>query len=437
MNYISGLRDQQSEKLMRAARTYNELSKVFAVSACNNENRTQVMEAALSVCRQCKKSEYCLNARKSDTVIEIKEASEEMLLKGNVSELPSGLKARCIRPVELIGAMNEANERTVPTEEDGASELFKSVSVMLEDMARDVRNLPEFDERVEREARDVLSARLGTVTFIACRKTRDSHELTVSMRENRAKLSDDICNALEAGTNVAYRCLKGGSDKNGGYTGTFAPMPKYAIEPFALRQCKKGNSVCGDSFTFGYIGGNRFLGAISDGAGSGERAKKESESTLALLESFSETHLSREKVFKTMNRLMLLKGESEDYSTVDVAELDLDGGIMYWTKIGAVPGYILRGGRAERLEAGALPMGIVSKINPVTQKRLIQEGDVIVMVSDGISDRLNVGNEDGIREILEGKSGGIKEICHEIMEKAGGKDALDDMTVLAMEVKAS
>ncbi len=443
MNYIEGLRDKQKTTLENAGRMYLELSKAFRSINRGEDFSKEIVKQTLEVCKECKKKEYCLKSRKSDTLIELKQASDEMIKNGYINSMPLTLTARCVQPIKLVIAMQEAYKKLDllkeenPTSEGEMALQLKSISDMLFFLADEISTLPQFDRETEKRARDILKARVGGVKQISCRKKGEGHILSISLKENSRDIKARVIKALDEGYLGKYQCLSGGSDPKGGFFGVFAPVPKFNIDVCALRENKKGQTVCGDSFTF-LDGENKYIAAISDGAGSGVRAKNESESALELLEAFSLADIPRSQAFKTMNRLLLLKGEKEDYSTVDVTEFDLENGVMYWTKIGAVPGYILRQGKVERIEAGALPMGIVTRIDPITTKKLVLDGDVIVLVSDGIYDGMVKGNEDGIYDMLiKNQKESTESIARNILSAAKNTAVDDDMTVMVLRVNAA
>ena len=284
----------------------------------------------------------------------------------------------------------------------------------------------------------------GVTSAMSCSNAYCNNQQVVVVPKDKAEqyatveACKDLQFAVENGSAGLYRCLSGGSDKSGGFTGIFAPVPKFSVDAFALRENKKGEEVCGDSFTLKSIDNDRYLAAISDGAGSGKRAQAKSESALDLLEAFSDTGIKRNEMFKTMNRLLLSKCNPEEYSTMDVTELDLDSGMLYWTKIGAVPGYILRQGKVEKVQSDALPIGIVTRINPTTTKKLLQKDDIIVLVSDGIYDGLCKGNDDAISLMLPVlNSSDPKNIAEKIMKKARSSGNDDDMTVMVLKINAA
>ncbi len=444
MHYIENLRITQKTKIENSARMYLQLSKAF-ISARHGESfKKAIVKDTLQVCAECEKNEYCHKSRKSDTLLEINTAAQKVIQNHKIAHMPPTLTARCIKPMELVVKMQDSFdkhkmyfEENPDTETEMATQL-KSIADMLFQLSDNISVLPEFDKEIENRARDIIQSRIGRVKQIACRKSGESHIISLSLKDNVKDMGQKIIDAFEDGFLGKYRFLSGGIDKNGGFNGDFAPVPKYKVEACAMRQNKQGQQVCGDSYTYLESENSKYIAAISDGAGSGYRAKKESESALDLLEAFWEADVCRKETFFLMNRLLLLKGEKEDYSTVDVTELDLENGVLYWTKIGAVPGYILREDSVEKIESGALPMGIVTKINPVTTKKLVQQGDVIVLVTDGIYDGLVDGENDKIKELLTlNKKETPETIAESILTYAKTTNINDDMTVLVLKVSAA
>lgn len=443
MNYIEGLREKQSEKIRSAAVMYEELYKAFASRKNDEEFKELLLKNTMEVCTHCQKSEYCLKARGSDTVNEIKQAVENICYDQKLYGLPLSLCARCIKPAELLEKIqaeflhiNQAHQLRADEKTIAAMEM-KNISQMLFSLAKQIEELPQFDFDKAALAHDVLSSRVEGFMQVVCRKKDNTDRLYITVRENKRDIRQKISIALEEGFVGKYHCISGGNDKNGNFTGIFAQTPRYSVKAFACRKNKDGEQVCGDSYTLGAIDNEKYLAAISDGAGSGERAAQESENALDLLETLTNACMSRYEIFKTMNQLLLLKGVDDAYSTVDAAEFDLDCGILYWTKLGACPGYILRGASVEKIEAEALPAGIISKIDPSITKKLIQNGDTVVMVSDGVYDGLNSGADDKIKSTLIAcKEKTEREIAEELLAKAQQSGNDDDMTVMVVRVVA-
>ena len=72
-------------------------------------------------------------------------------------------------------------------------------------------------------------------------------------------------------------------------------------------------------------------------------------------------------------------------------------------------------------------------------KRQLEDGDLVIMVTDGVMDALPVGEQDFLMKmIVEGtKIHNPKEIAHHILEQVlecSGEVPLDDMTVLVVGI---
>ncbi|MEZ4357473.1 MAG: stage II sporulation protein E [Eubacteriales bacterium] len=157
--------------------------------------------------------------------------------------------------------------------------------------------------------------------------------------------------------------------------------------------------VSGDTHSFLTLKDGRYLSILCDGMGSGEKARKESDAAVSLIENFYKAGFDDKTVFDTINRLMILKGPNDMFSTVDVCMLDLVKCSAQFTKIGAERSYILHEGEVSKVEAGALPIGILDEVTPATSFKTIAPDDYIVMVTDGISDLFE---EEEMSEIIEG-----------------------------------
>ena len=72
-------------------------------------------------------------------------------------------------------------------------------------------------------------------------------------------------------------------------------------------------------------------------------------------------------------------------ATVDLLEYDLVTGKAQFYKGGAAPSYIYRDGNLFKLRSNTVPLGIIKELD--TKKIAIDtaEGDIIVMVSDGVT----------------------------------------------------
>lgn len=204
-----------------------------------------------------------------------------------------------------------------------------------------------------------------------------------------------------------------------------------------IARLKKDDAkISGDNFSFLELERGEMLLGLSDGMGSGSTACKESEMVLDLVERFLEAGFSVETAIRMMNSAMVMKGENDLYSTIDLCKINLYSGMAHLYKIGAAATFIKREGRVECITSGNLPVGAKTQIDIESSEIQLKNGDFVVMVTDGVLEYLHVPKpEETMQEIIESiqtNNPGIlaKKIVDRVLLFTGGK-AKDDMTVLA------
>ena len=91
----------------------------------------------------------------------------------------------------------------------------------------------------------------------------------------------------------------------------------------------------------------------------------------------------------------------------------------------------------EHLSSTSLPIGVVHHIEIDSVRRKLEDGDFVIMVTDGILDALPVGEQDILLEtIIQGSAiVNPKEMAHHILEQVlawKGREPADDMTVIVV-----
>ena len=76
----------------------------------------------------------------------------------------------------------------------------------------------------------------------------------------------------------------------------------------------------------------------------------------------------------------------EDFATVDLTVIDRQSCRARFYKMGAATSFIMRQGRVRKIKGAALPVGIIPRLRLTHISAVLKEGDLIVMVSDGITD---------------------------------------------------
>lgn len=138
-----------------------------------------------------------------------------------------------------------------------------------------------------------------------------------------------------------------------------------------------------------------------------------------------------------INSVMLLHGGRQLFSSMDLSVIDLYSGICEFIKIGASSTFIKRGSKVECVTSGSLPMGVFPEMDCEGFCRNLFDGDIIVMMTDGVVNRFPHGNEricDMLSEMeLTNPNAMATEILNEALDMPGEVQQ-DDMTVLVCTV---
>jgi len=201
---------------------------------------------------------------------------------------------------------------------------------------------------------------------------------------------------------------------------------------------KKGEQVCGDTHSLIKIARNKFMLALSDGMGSGQTAKATSQASLSLIECFYKAGLPAEVTLSTVNKLLSFSGE-DNFTALDLAVINLETLSCDFIKLGAPYGFIVSRGVVRLIEGSSLPMGILSELKPSVCTETVMPGDVIIFLSDGVTDAF--GSATDFADFLIAVSvSNPQKLADKILDKAYalyGDKASDDMTVVACKIFAS
>ena len=191
------------------------------------------------------------------------------------------------------------------------------------------------------------------------------------------------------------------------------------------------DGVSGDATGEFRLPSGRVMYALSDGMGSGEDARRESNAAIELLFQLTRIGFSHDLVYENVNRLLLTRARSEMYATLDAVALDLFTGEMELNKYGAPPSYLLRGSHIHKLSCAALPCGIVDDAKPSAIRMKLRRNDTLILCSDGVSDVLG---DDIEREIAMRASVEQQQFAQQLLDAARARGQNDDMTVMVIRV---
>ena len=164
--------------------------------------------------------------------------------------------------------------------------------------------------------------------------------------------------------------------------------------------------------------------------GSGARAEKSSSNAIGLIESFFKAGFDNKTIVNLVNKMLVTIG-SDGYNTLDMCICNMKGECDF-IKMGSCPSFIKSGDVIDILESSALPMGVIGEATPTIIKKSLTKNDIIVLVSDGVTDALGV---DGVVDFLrETKVSNPQLLARQLHEKVVLRGKLDDVTVVVGKV---
>ncbi len=433
------------EKLHELSSVFREIECTFSALGTNEAEagakeyiRSSVME---EVCKNCKQYRICL---RKNVQAELDSLIDVGCLKGRASllDLPKSFADECYNQSSVLTSvnrqLNDYKKYMTETENAASGRMLlanqaQGVSEILKSLALE-QSQPL---RIYTEKERALSTALLNVGIV-CSEVLifgEEHNLTLSLitfgKSDVKKIAQVASHFLQMDMLISERIALS-QDK---FCCVLKRKPHFDAA-FGVASVKKFNSLaCGDTHSVIKIDERRFMVALSDGMGSGEYAKKISESTISLLESFYRAKMPSELVLSTINKLLTFSKE-ETFACVDIGIIDLDDGNADVVKIGSPLGFILTTGAVKVLEGGSLPLGILDSLHPTSASYTLHENDVLLFLSDGITDAF--GSTSDLYEALKTLSiRNPQQLVDELLRLAldcYGGSAKDDMTAVAVRL---
>lgn len=207
---------------------------------------------------------------------------------------------------------------------------------------------------------------------------------------------------------------------------------------FGQKCCnKRGEDVCGDTFSFTDFGRKRAVMILSDGMGTGQKAYEDSRRLIETLEDLLEAGISEEFALEMIQDALLFQDRGA-FSTIDAAVISLKTGMLKLLKAGGMATFIRHKNSVERIVPAALPPGCRINQRFDLKYKKLYDGDMVIMVSDGMLEFENMPEISFRMESLieKIKTNNAQVFANELIEAVpvleDGYD--DDRTVLVASV---
>ena len=127
---------------------------------------------------------------------------------------------------------------------------------------------------------------------------------------------------------------------------------------------------------------------LSDGMGSGRDAARTAELAVGFLKNMLARGRVSDELISMLNSFLKARcatSAQECSATLDLFELDGFSGEATFYKCGAAPTYVCHGGNLFKLRSRTMPLGILSAPDLKELKMSLSSGDLVVLMSDGVS----------------------------------------------------
>lgn len=408
-----------------------------------------------TVCRNCENRKWCLGENKVRTyqmVYEILKAADEYGMELN-TDIKKRLQKYCVLAPRFLRETMETfqnakqamfwNNRIVQNREGCAIEL-DTFARMIRHSTRELDASIFSDERLEKKIRIKLKGegiRVLSIIFLMTPKGRYEIHLTAKAGQGNCMATKELAKILTVCTGRKMEPAKDERPAVGTDYTTIVFLEKlrfYTLQGIA-RIGKGCSHISGDSFSMMELPAGRQGVALSDGMGSGEEAFRESAMVVEMLEELLEAGFPVETAIRMMNTALVMGREEIRFSTLDISIFDLYEGTVELLKAGASITFIRHGADMERICSTNLPLGVLQEMELQSVKRKVEDGDLVIMITDGVLDALPVGEQEFLLDtIIRGTHlNNPKEMAHHILEQVlewSGEEPLDDMTVLVVGI---
>lgn len=443
MNNDALRRYGEYERLIRLSDAFCELSDSFRSipdTAASSSADAVCESICTHFCDTCPINPVCWEAERSNTYASVRKMSLGFAsgAPDAAKRIPKYLSEHCIKLKELTDeikrlSIKDSETPSSPDNKETGME-YRALSEILSDLAEESRIDYIPDRRSENavfRAAGALGFRPDSISVMGERRKRIYAYGITSSRAAACgeKLRESFSKVCKTEFSSPFFTAQ-----NGGCM-VFLPSEQLTADASYARATKKGENCSGDSaFTFSVADGY-FYAVLTDGMGSGSEAANCSALAASLLEKLLRCNIRKTLAVEMLGDMLRKRG-GEYFTTVDIMQLDLVSGGAEFLKSGAAASYIIRNGAVYCVNARSMPVGINRDAYPEELSFDLQDGDTVVMMSDGVA---SDPTEDAwVTSALAGNAAlSPQELSDMLLSKASELNGqCDDMTVMTIKIKA-
>ena len=442
---ISSVKNQVSGQIYELSNAFLEMQGSLDLLKDQLDLRkptiTKITKTSMEcACQTCPEYSICRLAGDSESFSKIIEIG---LAKGRLTlvDFPKNFLDNCSNPNSLIFEINRLIDKfkvkmdEIARAQEAKDILSLSAKGIADRLSQIAFNLSSYnmpDKKLEKHITKQLR-RKGIKTYGVLADGEDSQNISILTKTNytQERLTETMQKLLDMPIAVVDKQML----QSDMVFYTFSKSSNVEASFGVSAKTKYSSTTSGDVHSLIKLGENRFLVALSDGMGSGDGAYCESSAAIGLIEGMFKAGISSRVVLEVVNKLISISTE-DTFSAIDMAVIDLNKLVCDFIKIGAPYGFILSKEGIRYIEGSSLPIGILNELRPTTAHTETKGGDIIIMLSDGVTDAFG-SSSDFIEFLKSAPSKNPQTLADSIILRAlelTNNVAEDDMTALCVRL---
>ena len=451
-NIVDNSKNQIVTRVKELSKIFLEMDGVYRkmVRGTLPDDKAKVMlreELVDMVCSKCEGRDYCFRSSGNfvdnaiDTIVSVAYDKGKILLM----DIPQHLTSNCNNTSAIVSSLNSLVSsykqytgviNNLDTSRILIANQLNGVSKLLDSLSSEVDVNINFDHKFNDRIKEELSYK-NIICYASFVYEKDAYTRYVNLIVKTESIDKAVIEKIVSKIIGVKLMIKNVSPNDADTSMVYmVTKPNFDIAYGSCGITKTGKIVSGDSKSILKIDDGKYMVSICDGMGSGKSAHSISALTISLIENFYKCGFDNDTILNSVNKLLSLT-EEENFSTIDLCLIDGKKNTYDFVKLGATTGYLKReNGVCEKIESSGLPIGVLEEIRPHITKKLINPFDMLVFVSDGITDSFEnkldlcsyISHLDIINPML---------LSQNILDKALSLNsgiAIDDMTVVCVRV---
>jgi stage II sporulation protein E len=454
-DYMDKIKEETTRRLDSFSAAFEKLADTFSglsrpkTGLNKHDIALLIDDLATRACGTCASREWCWEEDLYNTHQQIFQMLNACASKGAASleDMGKNFQRECKTPKNFLQELNSIfnvyrNDlrwhNRIAESRELISQQLHGVSGIVKCLSDEIDMSLRFHEGLEEEMiMALLKQKIEVTSVIVLEDNSRRYRVSINHKPciGKKACASEILPVLNAVLKRKMRVEGGACDiQNGVCHARFMEEQKFRIASGVAFRAKSSRGS-GDSYSAMELRNGSCLLVLSDGMGSGERAKRESAATVGLLEDFIESGFDKELAVRMINSVLVLKSSEESFSTLDICSVDMYTGRAEFIKIGAAETFILRDGHVSVISSASLPIGMLNDVDLEITERELKHGDIILMLTDGVT---SASEEDWLKPALKNcRYTSPQDLADHLLseaEKHSRDGPKDDMTILAARV---